>query len=356
MSALPNAGGNSRTTWIDPYDRSQSPNTYADESDKRDSLNEEVREELNLFLLKPVVRDYFDKIELSWSVQDTKMQGPAIRKHLDKNEEDGIPSVIDMLENLHAYEQAMIDTELLRGGRRHNLPALGQVEGYVAERDRIYLSRGLLAMSDDYRRFISATLQDTDFRDENPVEQIPLFSPPSSPALGRRMSSDKGEAVPGIIQQHFSMSNEDPLAQIPKNESQSLTTEGDTYRMITINTEEGPNKVPVDMQAVSKVPDVKRARNTLAARKSRARRHEKEDEAYEHIARLELQIEALENEKLSQRYPVEPSGGPTVEGERPASQDNESPGAEQEDEDAVVVALLERYTTLFDKHHDSVKI
>lgn len=68
--------------------------------------------ELNLFLLKPVVKDYFDKVELSWSIHNTRMQPLAIRKQIANNEQEGIPSVVEMLHNLHAYEQAMVDLEI----------------------------------------------------------------------------------------------------------------------------------------------------------------------------------------------------------------------------------------------------
>lgn len=42
--------------------------------------NGETKKELVLFLLKQMVREFFDRIELSWSVQKTRMQEPAIRK------------------------------------------------------------------------------------------------------------------------------------------------------------------------------------------------------------------------------------------------------------------------------------
>ena len=68
--------------------------------------------ELTLFLLKPVVKDFFDKVELSWSVQNTRMQPQAIRKQMADHEQEGMPSVLEMLHNLHAYEQAMVDLEI----------------------------------------------------------------------------------------------------------------------------------------------------------------------------------------------------------------------------------------------------
>ncbi len=112
---LPNnfdISNSSSTIWSDCW-----PNYIASSLDTGESTdniipNGETKKELVLFLLKPMVREFFDRIEISWSVQKTRMQEPAIRKQMDKNEADGVPSVIDMLEELNAYEQAMVDTEL----------------------------------------------------------------------------------------------------------------------------------------------------------------------------------------------------------------------------------------------------
>ena len=66
---------------------------------------------LQLFLLKPQVEDHYDRIELRWTVQDTKMQPLAIREYMNKNEKDEIPTVVEMLQHLHAYEQEMVESE-----------------------------------------------------------------------------------------------------------------------------------------------------------------------------------------------------------------------------------------------------
>ena len=67
--------------------------------------------ELQLFLLKPLVQDLYDRIELRWTVQHTNMQPPAIREYMDKNEKDGLPPVVEMLQQLNAYEQEMVESE-----------------------------------------------------------------------------------------------------------------------------------------------------------------------------------------------------------------------------------------------------
>lgn len=89
---------------IDSSGKSLSP-----DDDSKTQTNHNT--ELQLFLLKPIVRDLFDRIELRWSVQSTKMPPVAIREHMAKNEKNDLPSVVEMLQQLHAYEQAMVDSE-----------------------------------------------------------------------------------------------------------------------------------------------------------------------------------------------------------------------------------------------------
>ena len=77
--------------------------------------------ELKLFLLKPIVRDLFDRIELRWTVQDTNMQPQAIREYMGTNVKDEILSVVEMLQQLHAYEQEMVDAQMPKDSGRSML-------------------------------------------------------------------------------------------------------------------------------------------------------------------------------------------------------------------------------------------
>jgi len=112
VSGFESTSGNGSTKWSHRSDSLQPPSLDAGGKHDKNKFDEEMSKELNLFVLKPIFRDSFDKIELSWSVQNTKTQEPAIRDHMDKNEENGIPSVMDMLENLHVYEEAIVVAEL----------------------------------------------------------------------------------------------------------------------------------------------------------------------------------------------------------------------------------------------------
>lgn len=69
------------------------------------------------------------------------------------------------------------------------------------------------------------------------------------------------------------------------------------YHLMTLNTEQGPIQVPVDVQAASKVADEKRKRNATASHRFRQRRKEKERETSQNIAKLEHQVRELAEEK-----------------------------------------------------------
>ena len=81
-----------------------------------ENLNESA--ELQLFLLKPVVNDFGDRIELRWVVRDAMMQHRAIRHYMIKDENDGLPPVVEMLQQLNAYEQAMVDAQMAKDSAR----------------------------------------------------------------------------------------------------------------------------------------------------------------------------------------------------------------------------------------------
>lgn len=77
----------------------------------------------------------------------------------------------------------------------------------------------------------------------------------------------------------------------------SSTTAQSPYQMMTMDTEQGPIQVPVDVQAASKVADEKRKRNATASHRFRQRRKEKERETSNNIAKLEKRIQDLEKER-----------------------------------------------------------
>lgn len=86
------------------------------------------------------------------------------------------------------------------------------------------------------------------------------------------------------------------------NGAVSNSTAQGPYRMMTMDTEQGPIQVPVDVQAASKVADEKRKRNATASHRFRQRRKEKERETSQNIAKLEKQINEIAEEKEYYRH------------------------------------------------------
>ena len=69
-------------------------------------------------------------------------------------------------------------------------------------------------------------------------------------------------------------------------------------QMMVLETEQGPVRVPLDVQAASKVADEKRKRNATASHRFRQRRKEKEQEISNKISNLEVQVREMTEEKV----------------------------------------------------------
>ncbi|MCJ1351530.1 MAG: hypothetical protein MMC33_001514 [Icmadophila ericetorum] len=68
-------------------------------------------------------------------------------------------------------------------------------------------------------------------------------------------------------------------------------------QLMTLDTDQGPIQVPVDVQAASKMADEKRKRNAGASARFRQRRKEKERESSQTIAKLENQVREIGEER-----------------------------------------------------------
>lgn len=67
----------------------------------------ELKIGIHLFLLKPVVDNYFDKVELTWSLQNTQIRESAIYRYMAQQGDE--TSVFNMLHTLHEYEKMVLD-------------------------------------------------------------------------------------------------------------------------------------------------------------------------------------------------------------------------------------------------------
>ena len=110
-----------------------------DPSDKDSEIRTKNHTYLQLFLLEPVVKDFFDKIELHWSMRSTHMDQMAIRKHMAKDEKEGLPSVLEMLQQLHAYEQSMVDSLTSKGSKGSVVRQTSDSGTYSSKQSQAYV-------------------------------------------------------------------------------------------------------------------------------------------------------------------------------------------------------------------------
>lgn len=97
-----------------PEDPKNDRSTSSPSSERGSESRTNHKTELQLFLLKPIVYDLFDRIELRWSVQNTNMGPHAIRTHMAENEKSNPPSVVEVLQQLHTYEQKVVHSETMK--------------------------------------------------------------------------------------------------------------------------------------------------------------------------------------------------------------------------------------------------
>ena len=103
-NAPENPANDSLHTGISPDDDSMTKTNHNDD--------------LQLFLLKPIVEDLVNRIELRWFLQNTNMEYSAIYERVIENKSSGLPSVLEMLQQLHTHEQDVVDSEAAKGFER----------------------------------------------------------------------------------------------------------------------------------------------------------------------------------------------------------------------------------------------
>ncbi|KAL8869211.1 MAG: hypothetical protein Q9174_004439 [Haloplaca sp. 1 TL-2023] len=121
------------------------------------------------------------------------------------------------------------------------------------------------------------------------VQTLPPTAQPSSAFYGVPYSGPHGHPLPHGAYAHSNTNG--PVS------SASATAGQSSYQMMTLETDQGPIQVPVDVQAASKVADEKRKRNATASHRFRQRRKEKERETSNSIQQLQNQIKEVEEER-----------------------------------------------------------
>ncbi|KAL8871114.1 MAG: hypothetical protein Q9174_002988 [Haloplaca sp. 1 TL-2023] len=90
------------------------------------TLNEEKHNSkaLDLFLMKPVIQDLADIIQLSWKTHKIQMQQSQIEQQKRKNDSDGHESVFEIYQDLYAHENKRIEAEIANSGADASLVSL----------------------------------------------------------------------------------------------------------------------------------------------------------------------------------------------------------------------------------------
>ena len=166
-------------------------------------------------------------------------------------------------------------------------------------------SGGNLQLQNSFNRRGSggAVPQPTATHSESPSTSYSSYSRPSRtpPPAHPNVSANQ----PSSTYFGSSLNGNGPASAIPQmayesKEPYSPTTSSigqSTYHLMTLDTEQGPIQVPVDVQAASKVADEKRKRNATASHRFRQRRKEKERETSSNIAKLEHQVREMTEER-----------------------------------------------------------
>ncbi|KAK6529210.1 hypothetical protein TWF281_008393 [Arthrobotrys megalospora] len=135
------------------------------------------------------------------------------------------------------------------------------------------------------------TLFPTD--DANPSSSTDVLVNPAALMIGGEMSTPPLAAV--IPSRQFSTdSNKSPS---PSTKSRPTSTAQKRSSLTGINRRKAAAELPPVQFDPSNPVDIKRARNTMAARKSRARRVEKMEELAEAVEKLQAEAQQLKEEK-----------------------------------------------------------
>lgn len=93
---------------------------------------------LDLFLAKPMLRDIHDGILLTWSILSTQMQKADIEKQLSKDQEQGLPSIVEVYEDLSLYEHEAIGTRTANAGPGTSLISLKRTHADITHRGILF--------------------------------------------------------------------------------------------------------------------------------------------------------------------------------------------------------------------------
>ncbi|KAL8805794.1 MAG: hypothetical protein Q9182_001706 [Xanthomendoza sp. 2 TL-2023] len=103
-------------------------------------------------LMKPIIKDLIDVIQLSWKIQIVQMQQTEIQKQMIKNKSDGLPAVHEVYQNLYTHEHYALEDEISKAGSDVNLLSLKRI--YVDLTYREILFKGIPGLQIILERYV----------------------------------------------------------------------------------------------------------------------------------------------------------------------------------------------------------
>ncbi|KAL8724853.1 MAG: hypothetical protein Q9181_006647, partial [Wetmoreana brouardii] len=90
------------------------------------TIDEEERKStaLDLFMMKPEIRDVADVIQLSWKIHKVQMQQAQIQKQVTRAEEEGLPAMFEIYQDLYTHEHKAVDNEISKAAPHASLISL----------------------------------------------------------------------------------------------------------------------------------------------------------------------------------------------------------------------------------------
>ncbi|KAL8850343.1 MAG: hypothetical protein Q9221_004758 [Calogaya cf. arnoldii] len=98
---------------------------------------------LRSYLMKPVIQDLGDVIQLSWKIHSILMQQAEIRNQISKNEQEGLPLVNEVYQNLYAHEHAALEDTISKDGASFDVSLRSLKRIYIDLTHREILFKGI---------------------------------------------------------------------------------------------------------------------------------------------------------------------------------------------------------------------
>ncbi|KAI4250935.1 MAG: hypothetical protein L6R42_008562 [Xanthoria sp. 1 TBL-2021] len=201
---------------------------------------------LTFFLMKPIIKDLGEVIQLSWKVHNLQMQQTKIRNQVIENEKDGLPLVHEVCQGLYAHEHAALEGLISRASAGSNVSLQSLKRIYIDMKHRDILFKGVPGLEFVLERTVQQPVPQTSLSMEaQAAASAPLQ--PSGSAYGKKVRLEEFLNDTNIGSWADEMDDVQPAA---------------------------PTRSPVkdNKPEVNELKDEKRSRSTAAARKFRERR------------------------------------------------------------------------------------